>query len=767
MRGLTRRANRTESRMWLVMLAIAAGWALVLAISLHTTARMEREEVLAVSRAEARGVFQKDLVYRRWAAGHGGMYVAVDETTPPNPYLDHVEEREVTTPSGRVLTLMNPAYMTRQVHDLGAEQYGVLGHITSLNPLNPGNAPDPWEREALEQFEAGATEVEQIALIDGLEHLRLMRPMLVEERCLACHGDAGYELGQVRGGISVSVPLATYQEHERRHVATLRNSHAAVWLVGLLGLLLSSISIARSIREREAASAALVQSEAMFQDLYDGAPVAHFSVDSGGAITRSNRAARLLTGLSDEQLLGTKVAEICEPESQAKAQEILTTYEGQGGVHNEELVLSSTAGERLHCLVTVHPVRDQAGLLLEGRWVLVDVTARTRIEAERNKLEQRLQRSQKLEAVGQLAGGIAHDFNNILQALSGHTFFALKACPPDHPAREELKATEAGIDRAATLTRQLLAFSRRQILQPEIVDLRQLVADISKMLQRVIGEHIVLEVHTTPELASVKADPGQLEQVLLNLLINARDAMPDGGRIVIETHDQVLDETFVARHPWAGSGPHVELSVTDDGCGMDAAVRARIFEPFFTTKPEGMGTGLGLATVYGIVKQHDGLISVYSEPGKGSTFRVFLPAVEDEAAAPRPGRQQVPPSRGETILVAEDDESIRQLVARVLRGAGYHVLLAVDGQEAIELCRTRGAVIKLALLDVVMPKLSGRQVQDHLREHHPEVRVLFSSGYSANGIHTNFILDEGLELVQKPYKPTELLRRVREMLDEG
>jgi len=765
MKGHTDVVGATPVRPWLIVLIIAACWTFIVAYSLHSSQHLEQEEVLAVSRAEARGVFQKDLVYRRWAAGHGGVYVVVDESTPPNPYLEHVDEREVTTASGRTLTLMNPAYMTRQVHDLGAEQYGVLGHITSLEPINPINVPDPWEREALLSFEAGATEAEQVSLIDGEEHMRLMLPMLVEQRCLKCHGDAGYEIGQVRGGVSVSVPLASYRAHQERHVNTLRMGHGAVWLVGLLGLLLSSVSVIRRIREREAVTAALGQSEAMFHDLYDSAPVAHLSVSADGAITRSNDAARKLTGLSAEQLLGSNIADLCEAGSRDKALQILENFERPEGVHNEELALKSTVSESLHCLVTVRPVRDQTGHLLEGRWVLVDITERTRIEAERGKLEAQVHRSQKLEAVGQLAGGIAHDFNNILQALSGYNYFALEVCEPEHPAREELRATDEGIERAAALTRQLLAFSRRQILKPEVIDLRLLVDGLSKMLRRVIGEHIELVLHTTEDLASVKADPGQIEQVLLNLVINARDAMPEGGRVVIETHDQVLDDSYLIRHPWAKPGPYVELSVTDHGCGMDAAVLSRVFEPFFTTKPEGTGTGLGLATVYGIIKQHDGIISVYSEPDKGSTFRVFLPAVGAEADIRECVEAQAAPGRGETILVAEDDEAIRSLVSRILRGAGYHVLVAKDGQEALELCRARGAAVQLALLDVVMPKLSGRRVHDYLREHHPDVRILFASGYSANGIHTNFILDEGLNLVQKPYKPTELLSRIRELLD--
>ncbi|MBX7255207.1 MAG: response regulator [Candidatus Hydrogenedentes bacterium] len=401
--------------------------------------------------------------------------------------------------------------------------------------------------------------------------------------------------------------------------------------------------------------------------------------------------------------------------------------------------------------------------LLYKMW---EILSRQRRDREREELEEQYRQAQKMEAIGQLAGGVAHDFNNILQAILGYGSLLRDRLPSDGEASEFTDEILQATQRASTLTRQLLAFSRRQILTIEDLDLSSVINGMIKMLRRVIGEDIEVNVSHGPELGVVHADRGQMEQVLLNLCLNARDAMPEGGVISIETESVTIDEEYCNAHAWASPGRFVLLSVTDTGCGMSAETQARIFEPFFTTKDLGKGTGLGLATVYGIVRQHQGMIQVYSEVGKGSRFKVYLPSF-DQTVTKSLKSEVLEPARGgsETILVAEDEEMLQRLAVRILESAGFTVLLATNGEEAVEIFEKHADKIDLAFLDVVMPKMSGKAVYDALRARFPRLRFLFSSGYSTSVIHTDFVLKEGIELIEKPYSPTALVRKVREILD--
>jgi PAS domain S-box-containing protein len=391
--------------------------------------------------------------------------------------------------------------------------------------------------------------------------------------------------------------------------------------------------------------------------------------------------------------------------------------------------------------------------------------ARTRAEQDREHMQQQLLQSQKMEAVGQLAGGVAHDFNNILQAVMGYAQILIDTASTTKQPCEELEEIYKGAERAAALTRQLLAFSRRQVIRPTPLDLNQLMENLLNMLARIIGEHIRLEWLPGNHLGSVQGDAGMLEQVLMNLCLNARDAMEDGGVLTIETQNVRIDSEYCNAHAWARPGRYVLLSVTDTGCGMDSKTLARIFEPFFTTKAEGKGTGLGLAMVYGIVKQHEGMIGAYSEVGKGTTLKIYLPACEQHAETLGPMIQGIASGGTETILLAEDDPGVRKLAQTVLERAGYSVLTAKDGEEAVSLFAQHADNIALIILDVVMPRVGGHKALEQIRALRPEARAIFSSGYSENAVHTNFVLHEGLRLIQKPYAPEALLHAVRDALD--
>jgi PAS domain S-box-containing protein len=407
---------------------------------------------------------------------------------------------------------------------------------------------------------------------------------------------------------------------------------------------------------------------------------------------------------------------------------------------------------------TIAPVYDESGRLVNYVAVKRDLT-------RERQLEQQLLQAQKMEAVGQLAGGIAHDFNNLLTIVAGYSQMLLDGLEPNHPMRGNVEEIAKAGDRAASLTRQLLAFSRRQILMPQVLGLNDVVDNMDRMLRRLIGENIELVTHMDPNLAKVRADPGQIEQVIMNLAVNARDAMPAGGKLTIETSNIELDNAYARTHATVAPGPHVMLAVSDSGMGMDAETQAHIFEPFFTTKQTGKGTGLGLATVYGIIKQSGGHIWLYSEPGRGTTFKIYFPEVTEVS---RPALEEHPPVmelRGtETILLVEDQPEVRALAQVVLESQGYAVLTAAEPAQAIRIAGADDTLIHLLLTDVVMPTMNGVQLAEHLAFQRPQMKVLYMSGYTDSAVVHHGVLDESTNFIQKPFTPEALSRKVREVL---
>lgn len=433
--------------------------------------------------------------------------------------------------------------------------------------------------------------------------------------------------------------------------------------------------------------------------------------------------------------------------------------------------------------------RVQSGLQFSGQWrhrlktgqiIDVEITSQMLKFAGRNAalviaqditkrkyLEEQLTQSQKMEAIGRLAGGMAHDFNNILMVIIGYSEFLLDRYRDElDPLHKELEQIRRAGERAAALTRQLLAFSRKQVLQPQVLDLNLVVADMVKMLQRLIGEDIDLNIALEPALGHVEADPNQIEQVILNLVVNARAAMPQGGKLTIETANVELDEMYAQWHPEARSGSYVMLAVSDTGYGMDAATKAHLFEPFFTTKAQGQGTGLGLATVYGIVKQSGGDIWVYSEPGKGATFKIYLPRIEESVGAPQsnPARAELPQG-WETILLVEDEDGVRELIRTLLQSSGYTVLAAANGGEALLICEKYSGPIHLLITDVVMPHMSGHELGERLALLRPGLRTLYMSGYTDEVVVHYGMLGPSLFFLQKPFTQADLKHKVRKVLD--
>jgi PAS domain S-box-containing protein len=588
--------------------------------------------------------------------------------------------------------------------------------------------------------------------------------------------DQSYRVGLVRSLLQTAVAVAVlmagfellkqllyprisiWQSHVATIVFTTTLATVASYLCGRR-VARSHARLEENLRKREWMSKALEQSEARYRSLFERNKAGVFRSSPEGGFLDCNDAFAQMFGYEREELLKLPPSVLYvggKKERDARIAEFRKT----GQMKDFELCYRHKNGSLVWAIQNVILARDEDGReVSEG--TVVDIT-------ERRQLEERLRQSQKMEAVGRLAGGIAHDFNNLLTVIMGYSGSLRDRLKSNDEAREQARRIAQAADNAAALTRQLLAFSRMQLLEARVLNLNNLVMNLDRMLRRLIGEDIELITRTTPALRRVKADPGQIEQVVMNLVVNARDAMPRGGKITIETANADLDESYAAKHAAVTPGPYVMLAVTDTGEGMTAETQAQIFDPFFTTKELGRGTGLGLSTVYGIVKQSGGHIWVYSEVAHGTTFKIYLPQTS-EADLPAAAEPVAAAStRGsETVLLVEDDFQVRELTRTVLAGCGYAVLAPADARAALAMAEQHAMTIRLLLTDVVMPGMNGRELARHLVERNPQIKVLYMSGYTEYTIGRHGVLEPGTYFLQKPFTPAALGNKVREILDDA
>ncbi len=654
--------------------------------------------------------------------------------------------------------------------------FGAAVAWESLGQMRSSEAELQESRSELELFASNTP-----ALLWTTDH-RLNLRRLQGNRMLTESGDVAV------AGPQPGMPMAEYFElsddaamlaAQHRALQGLASPCAMVWrgrqwegrvepLRASDGEVVGTVTVALDVTDQRRVERELRDVRDQLHALIDASPLAIVVSTVDGRLEVWNDAAQRLFGWNESEILGRPDPTVVDrelAEHHAIRDRIL---EGESVTDVETVRLSQT-GE-LEVSVSAAPVRDTNGSIRGIMWVIADISKRKAAEAERDRLEAQLRHAIRLEAVGRLAGGVAHDFNNLLTAIKGHTNLLLEEALQDSAEREELEEIVRAADRASTLTRQLLTFSRQQITEPTVVSLNDVVNDTRRMLARVIGEDIALDTVLEPQLGWVRADVGQMEQVLMNLSVNARDAMPSGGELVITTENVRITEEEAVRHPYdVKTGNYILLSVADTGIGMDEATKASIFEPFFTTKPPGEGTGLGLSTVYGIVKQNRGYIWVDSEQNAGTVFRIYLPRVSrptaEEGKEKRMGRQSAGVGgAGSTILVVEDEDVVRSLVRKVLERRGFAVLDAATGTEALRIMEDPERVIDLLFTDVVMPDMNGRDVVEAARRLRPDLAVLYTSGYAETVIAHQGKLEDGIHFLEKPFTPDALAEKVEEAL---
>lgn len=731
--------------LWTAVIGSFLGWGIF----------QEKKEIVKLARIEAIASFNKDLVYRRWAASHGGLYVPVTEKTPPSPYLSTIPERDITTPSGRKLTLINPAYMTRQVHELAEEQYSVKGHITSLNPIRKQNAPDDWERDALKQFESGADEVMAVGPVAGIRHLRLMRPMVMEERCLKCHAEQGYTVGEIRGGISVSAPLLSYDAVAEKTIYHLIATHAMTAVLGLLGIGVWLVILKRRSEQRFQAEHALFMSEKRHRTLFDE------SIDGIALVAAASRK------IMDCNKALAELLETTKDKLVGLAEEALHSDTETGGEKgflidkalSNQLPLKSTLVTETGLLINVE-LRCSTVVLDQGPCLFVtyrDIT-------EQMKIESRLHQAQRLEAIGTLAGGIAHDFNNLLSPMMGFAELLLEDSPRKSHVREYAGEIHSAALRARDLVKQILSFSRDSEGELCPVSLSGVVRETAGLFQATLPKTITIRITMEDDTGLVLADKTKIHQVIMNLVTNAYHAMEKAGGLLTIHLKQIVVEEEASELRVLKPGNYACLSVGDTGEGMAPDVLERVFDPYFTTKKADKGTGLGLSVVRGIVVSFGGDVVLYSEQGKGTVAKVYLPLYHGESV--REDFKPVSVARGkERILLVDDEDSVVRLMGKMLERLGYETTSCLSSTEAFRQFRENPGEFDLVVTDMTMPDMTGLDLAMLVRRIRTDIPVVICTGFSdqldeercaAHGIN---------EYIMKPISRNNLATAVRRALD--
>lgn len=706
------------------------GWTAIVSAALAWNLYLYRSETVEIARNVARTHVDKDLLFRKWNSLHGGVYVPITEKTRPNPYLHYEMQREITASDGKIYTLINPAYMSRELFELGIEKQKHSAHVTSLNPLRPENLADPWEAQALKTFEKGAKEISSVAILNGIEQMRLMIPLPTEQECLKCHADQGYVLGDVRGGLSIALPMDQFWDAKAKTIRNIWVGHILFWLMGLLGVGLNFISLHRRFLDRKKAEETLRFSEARYRELFDrmGSGVAVYEARNNGedfVIVDFNKAAEVLEKIEKRELLGRNVAEVFPGIKEFGLFEILQRVWATG---NPEFMDS-------------HQYRDERISGWRENFVYKlpsgEVVAIYRDVTHVKMIEENLRHAQKMEAIGTLAGGVAHDFNNILTAIIGYAELSLVATPKGSPVYQHIEKIVISGKRASELVKQILTFSRQTGHEKRGMLLQLVLKETVKLLRGTLPTTIDIRQEIDVHCGPVLADITQIHQIIMNLGTNAFHAMRDkqNGILEISLTEVVVDAVKASKYPGVRAGKYARLMVKDTGHGMNKEVLNRIFEPYFTTKKQGEGTGLGLATVHGIVKNHQGFLEVESSPGQGSTFTIYLPIIESLNVAkkePDVGNILEYTKTTGNVLFVDDEETIVQLADKILRLLGCEVTTFMSSIEAMEAFTSAPMAFDLIITDQTMPGITGFELARRMLAIRPDIPIILCTGFSEN-----------------------------------
>ncbi len=914
---------------WRYFMVVIVLWTLILGISLAWNIYSSKRNSLDNARIEAGTVFERNLIFRRWSAEHGGVYVAVGGDIEPNPYISNIAERDVKTPSGRTLTLLNPAYIMRQTYEIAERETGVRQRLVSLNPLNSENLPDKWERSALMSFNKGKLELSAVELMDGDEYMRLVRPIKAEQSCLTCHTSWKARGKSIQAGLSVSVPLKPFRAAARESIFWLCLVHAALWIVGLLGVVVTWRVLYQSEIKRQVIEGALRESEQHFSTVFKESPVGMFIVDMdynlvdinavlcttlgcsreefsistlinciwpkaahgdikrifgemfsesrpffkleksclkcGGEgfwvsltasilhddngkalyglgmvediterkeveagmrriradlelrvskrtreLTKANEALRseiverktvgdelilfkrLINGSNDciavidfesgrylevndklceslgyerDELAKMNVSEVSSIMKNSEAWKIDKKLLKETGVMHRE-------GEFLRKDGTSFPVDINVKLISQGAKKYIvsiarDITGRKQEEVEREEIKMQLQRSQKLEAVGRLAGGIAHDFNNIQSAIKTMASLGMRSLDKNSNGYEHFKKIDEATNRASNLTSQLLTFSRHGKKNFVNIDICKVTSEALDLIRPLIGGGIEVELNMGDNGMVVNADKGNVEQVVTNLVLNARDAMAGRGRIVIALEKVSLSDDSSVGASNGRAGDFVCFSVEDTGHGIAPADMEHIFEPFYSTKDRDKGVGLGLAVVYGIVKDHNGFIDLSSHPGD-TIFSIYLPIADGPVLEEKEKVVcgDTSAHSGAKIMLVEDDQLVSDSTSMILQSEGYEVVTAKDSTEAKGLYASEGGKVDLVISDCMLPGKAGHELLSELALMDGYFRGLLYSGYLDKEAKDLWINGKAVRFIKKPYEVDEFLMVISEILSE-
>ncbi len=732
-------------------------WTLLLAFSVFWNLHENEKDTIGKARVEARTILQHNLAYRRWNSLHGGVYAKVSPSNPPNPYIVD-KNRDITTTDGIQLTLINPFQMTKQAYALLRKQspyLAVINKTVSLNPLNPENYPDEWEHKALLAFDEGKSEVDELTDFMGFPYMRVMAPYYTEKQCLKCHEHQGYSIGDIRGGMSIAVPMEPYYDAASRTRRIINFTHLTLWALGTLAIILFFHGLRRYKQ-------AVTESEEKFRIVSEFAYNFECWVKEGGEFAFISPSCEWITGYSREEFYKNPglMLEIIHPEDRENFKTHITDF--MEPAHEEfEYRIITKDGQIRWVSHACMPIFDK-GQFLGRRGSTRDVT-------DKKRLEEQLFQAQKMECLGHFAGGVAHDFNNVLSSITTFTHLLQdELAESDDDLHEYIDHIIIAAKLGRNLTSNLLAFGRRQISRPKEIHLNELIYNIATIVRSLISEDIKCIISLSKEEIPVFADPHQIEQIVINLCTNARDAMHDGGELLIKTSMILLDKPHAGKFGSIPTGEYMVLTVADTGHGINIRDLNHIFEPFFSTKDSCKGTGLGLSIVANIIKENRAYIDVESSLKKGTTFKVFFPVRAtdtDAAASPRQINQgDKSPNAKKTILLVDDDELLRKSLNLLLHHKGYEVIPAVDGDDAIEKFKRYKDSIDLVILDVVLPKKNGKEVYDFIKKDNKDCKVLFISGFTDNILTEKGIKEQGLDFLPKPLDVELFAAKVQSLL---